>query len=193
MQGHGIKLAALFCITAFSASALATPPPASEDAWRGATAEVQFRHLPGADQTATMAPLASDQYFFIAGVAFNRWESSASVSYHAAGCIRTSWGDYLFSDLPLPSGATLRGVRLFYWNNGNASDGVSLWVARHPGDGNYDYLLTSASSLDTGYSSEYFALPTAEVIDNAGYAYVLHANTKNNSALCGVRLFFDTP
>ncbi|MEZ5463217.1 hypothetical protein [Dokdonella sp.] len=150
---------------------------------------VSYYHAPGPDLASdgSAAPSGGTQYLFLAGSAFTPRTSSQTVSYPGGGC---SFSDNaLTTSLELPEGATVQGVRLYYYNNGLPSS-VGLFLTAYTGAGGTSDLLTGSSSEDTGYASEYFAASTPLSIDYAGQSYVLTATMNSGQRLCGMRVFY---
>lgn len=137
-----------------------------------------------------LAPEATNHYLFIAGSALTPRDSAATVTYPGAGC--TTVSSALTTDLQLPHGSTLLGVRTFYYDNA-ATGSVHSWVTRYDGLGNISDLLSASMPHATGYAENYNALGTTEVIDNLNYSYVLIANTGTGTRICGFRVFYSTP
>ena len=139
-----------------------------------------------ADPSAVLAL----QYLFIAGSALTPRNSADTVVYDGAGCTHTNAA--LTTDLQLPEGSTLLGVRVYYYDNA-ASGSVTLFVTRYDGAGGSDDILMSPLAHATGYSDTYVALATPEVINNLSYSYVLTVNTGTGTRICGLRAFYSTP
>lgn len=151
-----------------------------------------FIHAPGPDEDARApsAPSGSSSYQFLAGSAFTARTSSQSVTYPGFGC-KFSDGA-LTTDVQLPSGTSVSGVRLYYYNLGLTGN-VGLFFTHYDGLGGSNDLLVGTSAMNSGYSSEYFALPSPHVIDNGSNAYVLTATMNPGLRFCGARLFYVTP
>lgn len=142
------------------------------------------------DPASGLAPEATDHYLFIAGSALTPRDSSSTVTYPGAGCTTVSTA--LTTDLQLPHGSTLYGVRTFYYDNA-ATGSVQTWVTRYNGAGGITDLLNVTLPHATGYLNQYDLLPTAEVINNIDYSYVLTVNTGTGTRICGLRVFYSTP
>ncbi len=135
-------------------------------------------------------PESSTAYLFVAGSALNSRDSSATVTYPGAGCSTTSGA--LTTDLQLPEGSTLVGVRTYYYDNAASGD-VMTFVTRYDGLGNFTDLLVNTLPHASGYANSYTALSSPEVINNANYAYVLTVNTGTGTRICGLRVFYQVP
>jgi len=152
---------------------------------------LDYTHLPGADQDTDggAAPLGGNNfYLFVAGSAFTPRTSAQSVTYPGAGCSTSTNG--ITTSLQLPDGAEVQGVRLFYYNNGTPGSAVGLFLTAYTGVGGINDLLTGTSTQTTGYTSEFFAAPSALVIDNANQSYVLTATMGASVRFCGIRVFY---
>lgn len=129
-------------------------------------------------------------YLFIAGSAFTPRSSSQTVTYPGGGCLFSD--DAVTTDLQLPQGATIEGVRLFY--SSNDSEVVSLRLTRYDGVGYLTNILNEDSSLSGGYREDYFSTGSTEVIDNLAYSYALISTMGSTAnALCGMRVFYSEP
>jgi hypothetical protein len=191
MSGMKISLLAVAILATACANALAAEA-SSEGSGFPQPYNFNYIHAPGADEDAraATAPAGTSAYQFVAGSAFTSRTSTQSVTYPGSGC-KFSDGA-LTTDVQLPSGATVNGVRLYYYNNA-APGSVGLFFTNYDGAGNFNDLLADSSTMSTGYSSEYFPLPTPHVINNANTAYVLTATMSANLRFCGARVFYATP
>lgn len=177
--------AALFgaCLPAFANEATAEGFPPAQN--------LNYYHMPGPDMAVkgTAAPSAvnADKYLFVAGSAFTPRNSGDIVTYPGAGCTYTD--GYINTSLNLPDGASVAGVRLFYYNSGSVGS-VTIVLNTFAGDGTINNLLSTNSTMNTGYSSEYFGLASPAVIDNLTKSYVLIGATSADTLLCGMRVFY---
>ncbi len=142
------------------------------------------------DPASGLAPEATDHYLFIAGSALTPRNGSTTVTYSGAGCTTSS--DWLTTDLQLPHGSTLYGVRTYYYDNA-ATGSLQTAVTRYDGQGDLTDLLLTTLPHGTGYANRYELLPTAEVINNIGYSYVLLVRPGTDTRICGLRVFYSTP
>ena len=167
----------------------------SEDFVDGANpSPSQYTGTAGPDEaevTSTLAPEATSHYLFVAGSALVPRSGSTTVTYNGAGCV-SAVGDYLTTDLQLPAGSTLEGVRTYYYDNA-ATGSVSSAITRYDGSGGFLDLLIPTLPHATGYANGYNVLATPEVIDNVTYSYVLLASTGTGTRICGLRVFYSTP
>ena len=182
----GIATAAMllgFASPVFAADGISAAPASAPG--------INYNHMPGPDMAAdgSVAPngVVGNQYLFLAGSAFTPRTSAQTVTYPGAGCSNSSAA--LTTSLELPQGASILGVRLYYYNNGTPN-AVGLFLTTYPGDGNSTDQLVASSALNIGYSSEYFALPAAMVVDNVAHAHALTGVTGGTTRLCGMRVFY---
>ena len=61
------------------------------------------------------------------------------------------------------------------------------------GAGAFTDHVIGASTLNTGYADEYFALTTPLVIDNLSRSHVLLGQTAADMLFCGIRVYFQYP
>lgn len=191
MSGLKNCMLAAAILATTSASALAAEA-SSEGSAFAQPYNFNFSHAagPDLDPNAASALAGSSAYQFLAGSAFSARTSAQSVTYPGSGC-KFSDGA-LTTDVQLPAAASVSGVRLYYYNMGSAGN-VSLFFTIYDGAGAVSDLLTGSSTMNTGYSSEFFSLPSPHVIDNANNAYVLTATMSANLRFCGMRIFYATP
>lgn len=179
----------------FSAILLAgicVPAMAMEATSDGAAAphNFSFYNAPGADDAALASPQVLDSYLFVAGSAFHPRTSAQSVTYAGAGCISSSAA--VTTDLQLPDGAAVYGVRTYYYNLG-APTSVYTSLTVYDGAGNFTDLLSEPSTLNGGYASEYFDFDPDLIVDNIPQSYVLTGNISSDAQLCGMRVFYGAP
>ena len=148
-------------------------------------------HAPGADEAGLFAPTgAANDYLFVAGSAFNARTSTQTVTYPGAGCINSTAA--VTTDLQLPQGAEIQGIRTYYYDMASAGS-VGTYLTVYDGAGGSSDLLNQDSTLESGYASEYFNLAVPVVVDNLAQSYVLTANMAANLRFCGMRVFYDAP
>jgi len=151
-------------------------------------------HVPGADNPGTVeAPsgVGTNGYLFVAGSAFTPRSSSTPVVYTGAGCINAT-SDYVVTDLQLPAGASVLGIRSYYYNSGQAAS-VLTALSSYDGAGGHTDQIIAASTLNTGYANEYTGAVAPVVIDNTNLSYLLLALTPANLQFCGIRVFYQYP
>ncbi len=187
MNTSGQRLLAAILLASTCMPALAME--ASSDG-AAAPQNISFFNAPGADDAALADPLAVFKYQFVAGSAFNSRTSSQSVTYAGAGCINSSAA--VTTDLQLPDGAEIYGVRTYYYNMGQPGD-VTTFLTVYDGAGNYVDLLAAPSTFDSGYASQHFPLDPNEIVDNLSQSYVLTARTSTDVLICGMRVFYAIP
>lgn len=169
------------------------PVAASEALIDGAEAAGNniFFHAPGADEAGPMSPMGSaNDYLFVTGSAFTPRTSTQTITYPGAGCI--SFDGFVTTDLQLPQGAAIQGVRLYYYDMATPGS-VSVYVNSFDGGGNFSSLLSALSTIETGYSSEYFAFGAPVIVDNISQSLSLIASMATGLRFCGMRVFYDAP
>jgi hypothetical protein len=184
-------IAAAILTVSLSAPALASE--ASQDGMSFPPAQnLNYFHAPGADINGSQmqAPDATSTYLFLAGSAFTSRTSAQTVSYPGSGCTYTDGA--VTTDVQLPSGSSVIGVRLYYYDL-STSGSVGIFLTTYDGAGGITDLVSGSSSVETGYSSEYFALPAPVVVDNASGSYVLTSTMAANLRFCGARIFYSIP
>lgn len=151
-----------------------------------------YIHAPGPDEDARLgaAPAGSNQYLFVAGSAFTPRSSAQTVSYPGSGC--TFSDAAVTTDVQLPSGTEVLGVRLYYYDMATAGS-VGIFFTNYNGAGGTSDLITGSSTLESGYSSEFFSPPASVFIDNTSGSYVLTATMAAGQRFCGARLFIAQP
>ena len=134
-------------------------------------------------------------YRWIAGSNFTPRSSAYAYAYGGAGCTYTTNDqEAITAPLHLPDGATIEGVRIYYYDL-VASDGT-VYLTTYDGAGNFDDLLTVSSLGATGYGERYSGLATAYVVANKDTSYVLTWRAGTSGAgmqFCGARVFYSVP
>lgn len=151
-------------------------------------------HVPAVDDAVSPGPdgtPGSYGYLFVAGSSFSPRASSAPMTYASGGCIQST-SDYVVTDMQLPNGAAVLGIRSYYYNNGQ-SGSVDAALTSYDGAGAFTDHVVGASTLNAGYSDEYFAAGTPVVIDNFNRSYVLLGMTVADMRFCGIRVYFQYP
>lgn len=138
---------------------------------------------------SVLAPQAV-HYLFVAGSALTPRTSATTLNYPGSGCINASAA--VTTDLQLPNGSTLEGVRVYYYDDSPAGS-VGLWVTKYNGLGSVSDIINSTMPHAAGYADNYVAAPAVELIDNFNHAYVLTALTDTDTRICGFRVFYSTP
>lgn len=157
---------------------------------RSGTTPGFFHHQPGADDTAgrPAGTAATSRWLFVPAAAFVRRTSAQSLTSASPGCVHSD--SMLNADLQLPAGAAILGVRTYYYNLGQAGV-VRSWLTSYDGAGDYTDHIGANSTLNTGYASEYFEVPTPLTINPYTLSYALNARTDANLRLCGMRVFYE--
>src|SRR5690606_33700134 len=109
------------------------------------------------------------KYLFIAGSAFNARTSAQTINYPGAGCTYSNLA--LTTDIQLPDGAKILGVRSFYYNNNQPSDSLTMFLSSYDGAGGLTDHLVMASTFSNGYEDEYASLAMPLLVDNFSQAY----------------------
>ncbi len=139
-------------------------------------------------------PNVTYYYTFVAGSTLRPRNSTADWHIDSnGGCLYTNALNEIFNvDLQLPNGATIEYLRLYYYDT-SASDNRA-WVTSYDGAGNYNDLITVASTGDTGYGNTLSSSPSV-VVDTLSNSYLLNWRSYtagNTSQLCGLRVFYST-
>jgi hypothetical protein len=160
-----------------------------------ANASAHPMHVPGADNldaaTAPSGIAGTTAYLFVAGSAFTPRGSATSVAYSGGGCINNT-SDFVVTDLQLPSGVSVLGIRSYYYNSGQVTS-VTTALTSYDGAGGFTDQIVASSTLNVGYADEYTAAAAPVEIDNAGLSYLLLATTPANLQFCGIRVFYQNP
>lgn len=131
-------------------------------------------------------------YYYVAGVAFRPRSSSTSWQYYSQCLMVPQGNEWLITPFRLPDGATIEGLRLFYYDT-SAKDSNG-WITRFNGSGTVQDLIYVHSTDAAGYGSFYTS--ANHLVDNQEYSYVLYwrANqTGPTMRLCGMRVFYSLP
>src|SRR5690606_34327933 len=108
--------------------------------------------------------------------------------YPGAGCTYSNLA--LTTDIQLPDGAKILGVRSFYYNNNQPSDSLTMFLSSYDGAGGLTDHLVMASTFSNGYEDEYASLAMPLLVDNFSQAYVLTATMNSGIRFCGMRVFY---
>lgn len=165
---------------------------ASSDGPDGANSLPQYTDAvePSTELASVLAPEETNHYLFITGSALTPYNSTGTVSYYGGGCASsTTW---LTTDLQLPDGSTLLGVRTYYYDNA-ATGTLATGVSKYDGLGTSTTVSLNDMPHSTGYNNVYYSPTSTEVIDNFSNSYVLYANTGTDTRICGFRVFYSIP
>lgn len=188
---YPIKSIAIASLLATLCTTPVVAQEASSDGGSTPAPNFSYYNVPGADEAQrTSAVAGSSQYIFISGSGFNARSSSQTVTYPGGGCTYSDVA--VTTDLQLPEGASISGVRLFYYS-ADPTKTVSLYLTSYSGDGQFTDLLNEDSTLDVGYASDYFSLPSPAGVDNYNFAYALTATMDPDTRFCGMRVFYSAP
>ena len=127
---------------------------------------------------------------FVAGSALHPRTSSATLTYSGAGCSNAN--EAITTDLQLPNGSTLEGVRTYYYDNA-APGRITIFVTKYDGTGATSDIIMSSLPDATGHASVLTSPSATEVIDNVNQSYVLTASTGTDVRICGFRVFYSMP
>lgn len=135
------------------------------------------------------------RYHNVAGSSFYPRSGGTTVQYGGAGCISRQAGtEWFVSPLQLPQGATIKYVRVFYYDTSGSDLRVAL--TRYDGAGGYqDEALFSNTGANGGYGQTLSPELTV-LVDNLSYATQLLADFGESSPtlkLCGMRLAYTLP
>jgi len=144
--------------------------------------DITFDHHPGPDLEAAIGPR-----LFITAAALHRRDTNTTVSYNRGGCVTSS--GTLTTDLALPAGATILGMRTFYFNDGSGGDVMSA-ITRYTGQNAVTDLLSTSFPAGTGYTSVYNELPIPETVNEYDYAYVLNARGSGSTQICAMLVLY---
>lgn len=189
----------LACVmTLWSGAAFATDGAADANQAVMPTSEPQSQVLEAPaepvaiDGPDEVAPLAFD-YFTVAGTTLHPRSSASTWTYGANGCVYRSAGADLFNtELHVPSGVTLKYLRLYFYDASGSNQ--TAWITRYrPGTPSTEDLVSVLSSGNTGQGTALSAELT-HVVDNVNYAYVLNWSPGANGSgmkLCGLRVAYE--
>ncbi|KAA3638318.1 MAG: hypothetical protein DWP95_12945 [Proteobacteria bacterium] len=122
--------------------------------------------------------------------------SADDYAYAGAGCINfdTAAG-FLETNIHLPDGHRIIGVRYFYKDGDTGSSHIQFYRASSNGFFNSLLILDSTGNSGT-YTSVYDALAPTHYVNNAENAYVMRFYTSTtglDQQMCGARLYMSTP
>ena len=132
-------------------------------------------------------------YVTVAGTTLRPRSSSTTWTYGANGCVYRSAGSDLFNtELHLPSGVTIKYLRLYFYDTSGSNQ--TAWITRYrPGTPSTEDLVSVLSSGNAGQGTALSA-ELSHVVDNVNYAYVLNWSPVVNGAgmkLCGLRVAYE--
>lgn len=136
-------------------------------------------------------------YLNIAGSTFHPLDSTTTYSYPGGGCIAKTGGTQpLFVHRAiLPQGATVRYVRLNYYDTSTSN--VAAFFTTYDGAGNYNQLsLVSSPAGSSGYGSvlsSEFAFSVDQYTSAINVAVNLGTQNDSTLRLCGVRIAYNPP
>jgi hypothetical protein len=162
--------------------------------------------LPPDDNPATRsvvapnAPLLTFRYYQVSGATLRGRNSTTGYAYDGVGCSHvtagTGTGRILNTEMPLPDGAIIKYLRVYYRDT-NAANGVEGYITRYqPGVGAADLVHTGSSDAFAGGYGFVVSSEITETVNNNLYAYTLigwpdDANFANQ--ICGLRVAYYSP
>ena len=163
-------------------------------------AEAQSPTAPGVPlDDRALFPNATAQYYHVPGSVLMPVDSSTTLAYDYMGCVhaKTGGANLLNAPLDIPSGSTITGMRLFYYDS-NASTNVQAWITRYDMDGvDFDDIVNTTSSGSSGRGNIWGdADPTMGVLDTYSWSYVLNVrvnSASNTLQICGLRVMYYSP
>ncbi|HUU94441.1 MAG TPA: hypothetical protein VM487_01780 [Phycisphaerae bacterium] len=148
------------------------------------------------------APAASQtfSYYQVAGATLRGRNSTTGYVYDGSGCTHVTAGSgtglILNTELPLPDGAIIKYLRVYY-DDTNASSAVKGFLTRYqPGAGTSDLVSvgsTNAFALGHGFA---VSAEITETVNNAAYAYTLigwPGTLGATNQICGLRVAYYAP
>jgi hypothetical protein len=132
-------------------------------------------------------------YVTVAGTTLRPRTSTTTWTYGANGCVYRSAGSDLFNtELHLPSGVTIKYLRLYFYDTSGSNQ--TAWITRYrPGTPSTEDLVSVLSSGNAGQGTALSA-ELSHVVDNVNYAYVLNWSPVANGSgmkLCGLRVAYE--
>lgn len=143
------------------------------------------------------APQLTFSYYTVSGATLRGRSSTTGYTYQGLGCSYATAGDRLLNtELPIPDGATIKYLRVYYYDT-NATAGVRGYVTRYqPGVATSDLVtVASTAAFAGGYG---FTVSTAitEIADNTDYAYTVIGwpdQASSSLQICGLRVAYYAP
>ncbi len=156
---------------------------------------------PAANTTRSpSAPAATFRYYQVTGATLRGRNSTTGYVYDGSGCSHvtagTGTGRILNTELPLPDGAIVKYLRVYYKDT-NAANGVQGYITRlQPGGTTTDLVHTGSSAAFNGGYGFAVSGEITEVVDNTDYAYTLIGwpdDANINNQICGLRVAYYAP
>jgi hypothetical protein len=147
-----------------------------------------------------VAPSQTFRYYQVSGATLRGRNSSTGYAYDGVGCSHvtsgTGTGRILNTDLPLPDGAVIKYLRVYYRDT-NAANGVEGYITRYqPGVGTADLVHSGSTNAFAGGYGFVVSGEITETVNNTAYAYTVigwpdDANVANQ--ICGLRVAYYAP
>lgn len=137
----------------------------------------------------------NDNYWFASAYAFMPADSSTTKDNDGGyGCVFRPTGSHaLVMDLDLPNGTVIHGFRLYYYSNAQ-TERIWSYLYRFDMTGGGISLGDFQSTKNSGFSAEYFALASPEVVNtNSAYILGIHPGSTTSLSVCGIRVFLSYP
>jgi hypothetical protein len=150
--------------------------------------------------TAANAPAATFSYYQVTGATLRGRNSTTGYLYDGAGCSHVTAGSdkgrILNTELPLPDGAVIKYLRVYYRDT-NPANGVEGYITRYqPGVGTTDLVHAGSTNAFIGGYGLVVSAEITETVNNTIYAYTLigwpDAIGVDNQ-ICGLRVAYYAP
>lgn len=144
------------------------------------------------------APALTFSYYTVSGATLRGRESTAGYTYQGLGCTSstTAAERWLNTELPIPDGATIKYLRIYYYDT-NATGTVSAYLTRYqPGQTTDDLTNISSTAAFASGNGTSLSPELTHVVDNTNYAYTLLALTStaiSTLRICGMRVAYYAP
>lgn len=137
-------------------------------------------------------------YYQVAGATLKGRSSTTEYAYDGLGCIHGTAGTDRVTniELILPDGATIKYLRLYYYDTSTTGNVRAFLTRYDPGSATSDLISTESSTAgNSGYGTSLSA-QLNEVVDNGTYAYTIIGWPSANSSglrVCGMRVAYYAP
>jgi hypothetical protein len=148
----------------------------------------------------TSATDAVFYYYQVSGATLRGRNSSTEYEYDVVGCshvtVGSGTGRILNTELPIPDGATIKYLRVYY-RDVNPASGIEGYITRYqPGVGTADLVHTGSTNLFAGGYGFVVSQEITSTVNNKDYVYTLigwpdEANVANQ--ICGLRVAYYLP
>lgn len=146
----------------------------------------------------TNATSAVFSYYQVSGATLRGRDSATGYQYDGVGCSHVTSGSsrILNTELPIPDGATIKYLRVYY-RDLNAASGVEGYITRYdPGTATLDLVHAGSTNAFVGGYGFVVSQEITETVNNTRYVYTLigwpdEANVNNQ--ICGLRVAYYLP